>query len=76
MTRRRWLTELAGKLGVDMGDVAAVGDTRGDLPMLLAVGHPHWVGETVPLELNEKVIHQPDGDIHAVAESIVQAVGG
>ena len=71
-----WLTELAGKFGVDMRDVAAAGDSRGDVPMLLAVGLPYWVGETVPPELDGKVIHQPDGDIRVVAESIVRAVGG
>ncbi len=32
------LTRLAGNLGVDMRDVAAVGDSSGDIPMLLAVG--------------------------------------
>ncbi len=71
-----WLTELAGKLDVDMSDVAAVGDTKGDVPMLLAVGHPYWVGETVPPELDGKAIHQPNGDIRAVAESIIRAAGG
>ena len=71
-----WLAELAGKLGVDMSDVAAVGDTRGDVPMLIAVGHPYWVGDTVPPELDEKVVYQPDGDIRSVAESVVRAVGG
>ena len=71
-----WLTELARKLGVNMSDVSAVGDTRGDVPMLLAVGHPYWVGETVPPELDGKVVHEADGDIGVVAERIVQAVGG
>ena len=71
-----WLAGLAGKLDVDMKDVAAVGDSRGDIPMLLAVGHPHWVAETVPPPLNGKVAHEPHGDIRVVAESIVRAVGG
>ncbi|MYD50320.1 MAG: HAD-IB family phosphatase [Dehalococcoidia bacterium] len=71
-----WLTHLARKLGVDMRDMAAVGDTRGDLPMLLAVGHPYWVAKAVPSELDGKVVHQPDGDMLAVAERIVRAVGG
>ena len=71
-----WLAGLASRLGVDMGDVAAVGDSRGDVAMLLAVGHPYWVGETVPAELEGKVIHEPYGDIREVAESIVRAVGG
>ena len=71
-----WLARLARRLGVDMDDVAAVGDSRGDVPMLSAVGHPYWVGETVPPQLNGKVIHEPDGDIRVVAESIVRIVGG
>ena len=70
-----WLARLASRLGVDMDDVAAVGDSRGDVPMLSAVGHPYWVGETVPPQLNGKVIHEPDGDIRVVAESIVRAEG-
>ena len=71
-----WVAGLADKLGVDMRDVAAVGDSRGDVPMLLAVGHPYWVGEAVPAELDGRVIHEPDGDIRVVAERIVRAVGG
>ena len=71
-----WVARLARRLGVDMDDVAAVGDSRGDVPMLSAVGHPYWVGETVPPQLNGKVIHEPDGDIRVVAESIVRTVGG
>ena len=70
-----WVAGLADKLGVDMRDVAAVGDSRGDVPMLLAVGHPYWVGEAVPAELDGRVIHEPDGDIRVVADSIVRAVG-
>lgn len=71
-----WVAELARELGVEMKDVAAVGDSKGDVPMLLAVGHPYWVGETVPAELAGKVVHEPDGDIGRVAERIVRAVGG
>ncbi|MCY4528830.1 MAG: HAD-IB family phosphatase [Chloroflexi bacterium] len=71
-----WLAELARTLGVDMTDVAAVGDTRGDLPMLLAVGYPYWVAKAVPPELDGKVIHRPDGNIHVVAQNIVHSLGG
>ena len=70
-----WLTELARKLDVDMKDVAAVGDSRGDIPMLLAVGHPYWVAKAVPPELDGKVVHEPHGDIRVVAESIVRTAG-
>ena len=74
--KARWLADLAERLGVDMRDVAAVGDSRGDVPMLLAVGHPYWVGGAVPAELDGKVVHEADGDIGVVAERIVRAVGG
>ena len=70
-----WVAGLARELGVEMRDVAAVGDSRGDVPMLLAVGHAYWVGGTVPDELEGKVTHEPDGDIRAVAERIVRAAG-
>ena len=71
-----WVAGLAHKLGVEMRDVAAVGDSKGDVPMLLAVGHPYWVAKAVPAELDGKVTHQPDGHIRAVAESIVRVAGG
>ena len=71
-----WVAGLAGKLGVEMKDVAAVGDSKGDVPMLLAVGHPYWVAKAVPPELDGKVAHVPDGDIGVVAERIVRAVEG
>ena len=68
-----WVAGLARELGVAMRDVAAVGDSNGDVPMLLAVGHPYWVGATVPAELEGMVVHEPDGDIGVVAERIVRA---
>ena len=66
-----WLTRLAHGIGVEMRDVAAVGDSRGDIPMLLSVGHRYWVGQTIPLELDGEVVHEPRGDIHRVAHHIV-----
>ena len=71
-----WVAGQASRLGLDMSDVAAVGDTRGDVPMLLAVGHPYWVAKAVPSELDGKVIHRPDGNIHVVAQNIVHSLGG
>ena len=70
-----WLRGQADRLGVNMRDVAAVGDSSGDIPMLLSVGHRYWVGQTIPPELDREVVHEPGGDIHVVAESIVRAVG-
>ena len=68
-----WLAGLAAQLGVDMEDVAAVGDSGGDIPMLLSVGHRCWVGRAIPPELDGKVIHMPAGDIRLVARRIVEA---
>ena len=67
-----WLARLADELGVEMRHVAAVGDSSGDIPMLLSAGHRYWVGKTVPAELNTKVIHEPEGDIRLVARQIVK----
>ena len=67
-----WLIKLADRLGVDMKDVAAVGDSGGDIPMLLAAGHGYWVGRTIPPELENRVIHEPDGNILWLAHRIVE----
>ena len=71
-----WLTRLSDNLGVDMRDVAAVGDSSGDIPMLLSVGHRYWVGQTIPPELDREVIHEPGGDMRLVAHQIVRALAG
>lgn len=68
-----WLTGLAEKLGADMKNVAAVGDSGGDIPMLLSVGKRFWVGQTIPPQLEGKVIHDPSGDIRLVAQRMIEA---
>ena len=68
-----WLTGLAARLDVAMEDVAAVGDSRGDIPMLLSAGHRCWVGQTIPPELEGRVIHEPAGDMLLVAHRIIDA---
>ena len=67
-----WLAGLADTLGVEMKDVAAVGDSSGDIPMLLSVGHRYWVGQTTPRQLDGKVIHEPTGDVRLLAHRIVE----
>ena len=67
-----WLAELAERLRTPLSDVAAVGDTVSDLPMLRIVGHPFFVGQAKPPELPE-ASHRPDGDIYEIAESIVDS---
>lgn len=68
-----WLAGLADRLGVEMNEVAAVGDSSGDIPMLLSVGHRYWVGQATPRQLNGKVIHEPTGDVRLVSHRIVEA---
>jgi phosphoserine phosphatase len=57
-------------LGLRLDEVAAVGDSRGDIDMLHTVGHPFFVGQTKPIGL-EQVSHHPDGDIYEIAQLIV-----
>ncbi len=73
--KARWLARVAYELGVDMRDVAAVGDSKGDTPMLLAVGHRYWVGVDRPTELGADVVHEPVGDIGRVSSLIVERAG-
>lgn len=68
-----WLTKLADRLGVELEEVAVVGDSSGDIPMLLTVGHRYWVGQITPPQLDGKVIHEPSGDISLVAQRIVES---
>ena len=56
-----WLARLAHTIGVDMRDVTAVGDSKGDIPMLLSVGHRYWVGQTIPPSSTEQSLTSPVG---------------
>lgn len=61
-----WLARHAGTLGIDLSEVAAVGDSLGDVPMLAAVGHPFFVGEKLPREIAHAV-HLPNADLRDIA---------
>jgi HAD superfamily phosphoserine phosphatase-like hydrolase len=65
-----WLTRHAGALGIELSDVAAVGDSHGDVPMLAAVGHPFFVGADLPAEIAHAV-HAPNADLRVIARRIV-----
>jgi HAD superfamily phosphoserine phosphatase-like hydrolase len=65
-----WLKEYAARRGIDMADVAAVGDSLGDVPMLAAVGHPIFVGAELPGVLSHAV-HAPYPDMRDVADLIL-----
>ena len=69
--KARWLTRLAHHLQLDFNQVAAVGDSSGDLPMLRLAGFPIFVGETLPEELPSEA-HDPEGNIYHIAQRIVR----
>lgn len=73
--KARWLAALARRLEVNPGEVAAVGDSAGDLPMLRSVGRPIFVGPTLPDDL-APAAHYPDGDIERIARRLVGAGEG
>jgi len=66
-----WIHGLRETLRLPVRCVAAIGDSRGDVEMLRAVGHPVFVGTTLPDALSE-VTHLPGADIVTVAQWIVE----
>jgi HAD superfamily phosphoserine phosphatase-like hydrolase len=65
-----WLSGYASKLGVGLAEVAAVGDSHGDVPMLAKVGHPVFVGTQLPTEISH-ALHKPDANLREIAETIL-----
>ncbi len=65
-----WLAKLSRSLGFTLNQVAAVGDSGGDLAMLKAVGFPYFVGAQLPSEISHAV-HMPGADIVLLAEHIL-----
>ncbi|MGO9932698.1 MAG: HAD family hydrolase [Steroidobacteraceae bacterium] len=65
-----WLSRHSAALGVGLAEVAAVGDSHGDIPMLARVGHPVFVGAQLPPELAHAE-HRPMADMREIAEAIL-----
>jgi phosphoserine phosphatase len=70
-TKAEWVVDLAGALGFDLADVAAVGDSSFDVPMLHAVGVPVFVGLTNVPGLPEHTMSLPGADLRVVADSVL-----
>jgi HAD superfamily phosphoserine phosphatase-like hydrolase len=68
--KARWLTQLTHHLQLNLKQVAAVGDSSGDLPMLHLAGSPIFVGKTLPEGLPPEA-HDPDGNIYQIAQCLV-----
>jgi phosphoserine phosphatase len=65
-----WLAACAAHRGINMSDVAAVGDSSGDVPMLAAVGHPIFVGAALPAEVHHS-LHAPNANLRHIADLIL-----
>jgi phosphoserine phosphatase len=65
-----WLAGYAARQAIRISDVAAVGDSPGDVPMLAAVGHPIFVGAALPAEIAHAV-HAPNADMRDIADLIL-----
>lgn len=70
--KAKWLQQLATRLGIDLDEVAAVGDSAGDVPMLRIVGRPYFVGAKLPAGF-DRATHSPDGDIGRIAREIIDS---
>lgn len=66
-----WLTHLQRQRGLDREQVAAVGDTSVDVPMLCSVGLPIFVGSGLPATLPPSTLHLPRADIVQIARIIL-----
>lgn len=66
--KARWVIDLGHRMGVACNQVAAVGDSWGDIPMLVAVGHPAFVGTTMPAGVS--ALHVPNGNLYEVIRTL------
>ena len=65
-----WLAQCAAKLGLVSAQVAAVGDSEGDMQMLTSAGVGYFVGRN-RRDLPGHVKHWPAGDILEIAQDIL-----
>lgn len=65
-----WVDGLAARLGARRHEVAAVGDSAGDVELLTAAGIRYFVGQHVPSGI-DNVRHRPEGSILEIAREIV-----
>ncbi len=69
-----WLARRAGQLGLQPVEIAAVGDSSGDMQMLEYAGLGYFVGET-QCGLPAHVKHWPAADIREIAREILELSG-
>jgi phosphoserine phosphatase len=69
-----WLNELACKYAIPGDRTAALGDSSGDTEMLQAAHLRYFVGAAPSPEIPE-LVHIPNGNLHAIANSILDSWG-
>lgn len=67
-----WLEKQVDSSGLSRHQVAAVGDSAGDIPLLHAVGLPVFVGGSMLAELPENTRHAPAADLREIARLILE----
>ncbi len=67
-----WLDTKLETVGLSRRQVAAVGDSRGDVPLLHAAGLPVFVGLELLPELPEDTQHMPAADVRDIARLILE----
>jgi phosphoserine phosphatase len=67
-----WLARRATELGLHPTEIAAIGDSAGDLPMLRYAGRGYFVG-TGPVDLPSHVKHWPAADISDIVRDLLSA---
>lgn len=65
----RWFADLAEELGIERHETAAVGDSKGDLPLFAAAGRSVYVGDHLPAGC--EALHHPQGDLAEVARLLL-----
>lgn len=69
--KAEFVRSLRSELGLAVQQVAAIGDSWGDIDMLNEAGYRFYVGHETPEVAN--VVHRPDADIRDLAELIIGA---
>jgi phosphoserine phosphatase len=67
-----WLESRMQERGLSAGEVAAVGDSLNDVPLLNAAELPFYVGSRPPPTLSGSTRHRPAADIRDIAREILE----
>lgn len=67
-----WLESKNGERGLTTGEVAAVGDSSNDIPLLNVAGLSFFLGSKFPSTLSASVRYRPAADIRDIAAEILK----